>query len=102
MGNNLNPQDVVVSDHAVRRLRLRFGSTRSWSWSHCEHWIAQALIDACLVIHRKNGEYYVRADLRGKAVYLAVVSSQDDVTCLVRTVLPHAFAASNLNHRHPR
>lgn len=102
MGYNLRPQDVVVSDHAVRRLRLRFGSTRNWSRSRCECWIAQAVIDACVVINRKNGEYYARADLFGRSVYLAVMPSQDGTTCLVRTTLPHAFAANNLNHRHPR
>jgi hypothetical protein len=102
VGYNLRPQDVVVSDHAVRRLRLRFRSTRRWSRSRCERWIAQAVIHASLVIKRTNGEYYAKADVLGQSVYLAVMPSQDGTTCLVRTALPHAFAANNLNRRRPR
>lgn len=102
MGDNLIPRNVVVSDHAVRRLRLRFGLTRSWSWRRCEHWIVQAILAARIVIQRRDGEIYARADLVGRALYIAVIPSADGGTCLVRTVLPHSFAENNLNHRHPR
>jgi hypothetical protein len=93
---------VVVSDHAVKRLRLRCDRARSWSWKRCERWIAEAVVKATVVINRRTSEIYVRAELGGSAVYLAVMPSADGTACLVRTVLPHVFAANNLNHRHPR
>jgi len=101
MDNICVPSGVVVSDHAIGRLRLRFRRARSWSRQQCERWIVEAVNGARFTIKRKNGEVYIQATLFGHSLYLALLPSADGATCLVRTILPHDFAANNLNRRSP-
>lgn len=101
MAHRGTPGGVVVTDHAIKRLRSRIGRTRRWTYRQCELWIADAATTARVVIHRANGEDYLLAKLFERSLYLAVLPSADGSTCLVRTVLPFAFALSNLTRRSP-
>lgn len=98
MGHPIRTSDVVVSDHAIRRLRQRCRHVAAWSRARCTRWIAEAVAAAEFSICRSNGEVLIRADLAGRILYVAVLPSAVAGPCLVRTVLTHAFAANNLSH----
>lgn len=98
MDRPIRTADVVVSDHAARRLRERCLHAAPWSRNRCARWIAEAVARASIVIRRSDGEELFRADLAGRVFYLAVMPSVGGGPCLVRTVLTHAFAANNLSH----
>ena len=99
MGYSDAPSAVVVTLHAIQRLRLRIGRCRLWSQTMCEQWITHQVKTSAMVIHRANGDIFVRAAAFTRTVYFVITPSANGSIYLVKTALPHVFAETNLNRR---
>ena len=89
--------DLIVTDHAIVRLRERFPITNRWSRHRCVRWVIQQIAASAFVIARANGRKYVAARLWGQPCYLAIRPDSSQSFQVVHTVLPPDFAANNLN-----
>jgi hypothetical protein len=94
--------DVMVSNHAIHRLRQRFGCFRRWTGERCERWIMDMVKQPDFMVRRSTGEILIRTSVGPRSLFFAVMPSADGASCLVRTVLPHAFAVNNLTRRGPQ
>lgn len=89
---------LLISRHAVTRLRQRIGLTRMWSWSECCRWMQRAAARSPCRVTCADGEIQIQVRIDGRYFWLATVPSHRGDGLIVRTVLPHAFAYRNHHH----